>query len=387
MKHFSIIFFFLFSIQFIYSQSDNPTTWDNFTIYVTASEDPLFVDLSNDLGLGIMDKDELDIEYSRGSNGDYVLGGRFQVLVNLTDKNPAMRYLIVGDYASENLEKDRRASRYSWQQLSKKTQEGLLNWSRDNKVNNSNRTIKENTEDPNNPRTWTYFKILARVEDDSTFFKLQDDLGIDPKLESYTLVVNISDSLRQYHFVILGDETDPSSARFSWEQLSQSSQEGLLNWTGTNKENLNFNKNYFSNKLSLYNELIKLNPKYRKIYYLYFLRGQANGRLKNYTNAITDYNKSIELNDEFSKSFLGRAGINYINENYMEALKDYNTALEIDPDNPKIYGSIGDTYMNMKKYKEAIASFERAISLNPYDYRASGYEWNIKFIKDYYLKK
>lgn len=70
-----------------------------------------------------------------------------------------------------------------------------------------------------------------------------------------------------------------------------------------------------------------------------------------------------------------------------QALKDYNRTLELDPDNPQMYGSIGDTYMNMKKYKEAIAAFEKAIKLNPTDFRASGYEWNIKFIKDYYLKE
>jgi hypothetical protein len=44
-------------------------------------------------------------------------------------------------------------------------------------------------EDPNNARTWKYFKVLARAEDDSIFIIAQDDMGIDPKLESYSIVV------------------------------------------------------------------------------------------------------------------------------------------------------------------------------------------------------
>ncbi len=102
-------------------------------------------------------------------------------------------------------------------------------------------------EDPQNPRTWKYFKILARAEDDSIFILAQDDMAIDPKMESYNLVVNISDPNEQNQFVILGDESDPSATRFVWTQLSKRVRDGLINWTNTNKENLNQKKlNYAS---------------------------------------------------------------------------------------------------------------------------------------------
>lgn len=105
-----------------------------------------------------------------------------------------------------------------------------------------------------NPRTWTYFRILARAQDDSVFIKLQDELGIDPKLESYILVVNISDPFNQY--VIIGDENSPDASRFSWNQLSKSVQQALLNWTATNKENLNKKKlNYASVFLDVFKKI------------------------------------------------------------------------------------------------------------------------------------
>ncbi|RPI18787.1 MAG: hypothetical protein EHM58_04025 [Ignavibacteriae bacterium] len=109
-------------------------------------------------------------------------------------------------------------------------------------VFSSTKDIYSQQEDPNNPRTWNYFKILARAEDDSIFIIAQDDMGIDPKLESFTLVINISDPNPQNQFVVLGDELDPSSQRFAWTQLSKRVQDGLKNWTGTNKENLNQKK-------------------------------------------------------------------------------------------------------------------------------------------------
>ena len=94
-------------------------------------------------------------------------------------------------------------------------------------------------DDPDNPRTWKYFKIYARAEDDSIFIIGQDDMGIEPKLESYTIVVNLSDANAQNQFVVLGDESDPAAQRYAWSQLSKKVQDGLINWTGTNKENLN----------------------------------------------------------------------------------------------------------------------------------------------------
>jgi len=109
------------------------------------------------------------------------------------------------------------------------------------------KNIYSQQEDPANPRTWNYFKILARAQDDSIFIIFQDDVAIDPKLESYTIVVNVTDPNPQNQFVSVGDENDPSASRFAWSQLSKRVQDGLKNWSGTNKENLNQKKlNYAS---------------------------------------------------------------------------------------------------------------------------------------------
>lgn len=97
------------------------------------------------------------------------------------------------------------------------------------------------------PRTWKYFRINARTSDDSVFYKLQEELVIEPKLESFAVTINVQDPNPINQSVIIGDETSPDALRYSFSQLSKPIQDGLVNWTGTNKINLNPRKlNYGS---------------------------------------------------------------------------------------------------------------------------------------------
>ena len=106
------------------------------------------------------------------------------------------------------------------------------------------------------PATWKYFRIDARAQDDSTFVKLQDDLGVDPKSESYQLIVNVLDPVAANHYVVIGDETDPNALRASWDRVSPDVQKGLLNWRGANKTNLNKKKlNYGSVFLDVFKNI------------------------------------------------------------------------------------------------------------------------------------
>ncbi|MEO8208966.1 MAG: hypothetical protein ABI840_00280 [bacterium] len=117
-----------------------------------------------------------------------------------------------------------------------------------------NSYIYSQQERGDDPRTWKYFKILARAQDDSVFIKVQDELNIDPKLESYILVVNILDPSPINQYVVIGDETSPDASRFLWSDLSSGVQQTLLNWSGSNKENLNKKKLTYT---SVFTDVIK----------------------------------------------------------------------------------------------------------------------------------
>lgn len=103
----------------------------------------------------------------------------------------------------------------------------------------SNTKIYGQVERDDDPRTWKYFQIFARAQDDSVFIKVQEELNIEPKLESYILVVNILDPSPINQYVVIGDERSPDASRFLWTDLSEGVQKALLNWAGSNKENLN----------------------------------------------------------------------------------------------------------------------------------------------------
>ena len=102
--------------------------------------------------------------------------------------------------------------------------------------------VQAQAEREDDPRSWKYFRIFARAQDDSVFVKLQDDLLIDPKLESYVVTINIADPEPLNQYIVLGDEASPDAQRYAWTQLSEDVQNSLIAWTGTNKENLNLKK-------------------------------------------------------------------------------------------------------------------------------------------------
>lgn len=80
-----------------------------------------------------------------------------------------------------------------------------------------------------------FFKIYVTTSDDSLFNLLQDDLGIDPKLDSYLIYVDIRSEESKKQYLVLGDMNHPSSMRFGWDLFSEKVKKGLLNWSKPNK--------------------------------------------------------------------------------------------------------------------------------------------------------
>jgi hypothetical protein len=101
----------------------------------------------------------------------------------------------------------------------------------------SGKLIKENhTSFLNQIRPGIYFTIIANINEDTLFSRIQDDFQIEPKLASYMITVNITDPEELNQYVVIGDESDATSLRFSWSQLTLENQRGLLAYTGPNKK-------------------------------------------------------------------------------------------------------------------------------------------------------
>jgi hypothetical protein len=80
-----------------------------------------------------------------------------------------------------------------------------------------------------------YFRINASTDDDILFVKLQDEINIDPKMQSYMITVDLRDKDENNHKIIIGELTDITRIVFAWKSLSKETRDGLIKWNGSNK--------------------------------------------------------------------------------------------------------------------------------------------------------
>jgi hypothetical protein len=55
-------------------------------------------------------------------------------------------------------------------------------------------------------------------------------------MERYTVIIDIRSKDPNQQYLLFGDEENPT--RYSWSQISEEVRNGLINWTGASKENL-----------------------------------------------------------------------------------------------------------------------------------------------------
>jgi len=123
-----------------------------------------------------------------------------------------------------------------------------------------------------------------------------------------------------------------------------------------------------------------------------FKRANLYGHLKNYHNAILDYNHIIEIAPDFGPAYLNRGvlqsqlivmfdAFNNSQNNdfnpedqpdYNESIasidnvkSDYNKAIELLPELPYAYYNLGNIYCAEQKYNEGFALYDKVIEINP----------------------
>ncbi len=99
---------------------------------------------------------------------------------------------------------------------------------------------------------------------------------------------------------------------------------------------------------------------------LYIWRGNVRYEQKDYDNAIADYNKAIEINQNYTLAFYNRAFAWIGKKEYDKAIEDYNTVIKLNPDYlANAYVIKGSVLRAIKKYDEAIEYYNKAIDIDP----------------------
>ncbi len=104
----------------------------------------------------------------------------------------------------------------------------------------------------------------------------------------------------------------------------------------------------------------------QNLYKCFNTRGAAKAHLGDYSGALTDYNKAIEINSSYVDAYYNRGVLRENIKDYSGALADYTKAIEINPSYADAYYSRGLVKANSKEHgdlKDACEDWKKAAEL------------------------
>lgn len=112
--------------------------------------------------------------------------------------------------------------------------------------------------------------------------------------------------------------------------------------------------------------------------------GDAHYRKDEYDLAIKDYNKTIELRDDYDLAYCKRGLAYRGKDDFDQAIKDFTKAIELKPDNAENYQERGFIYYLKRDYDRAMKDYTKVIELKPdyteaYTYRANIYNFRNEY--------
>jgi tetratricopeptide (TPR) repeat protein len=119
--------------------------------------------------------------------------------------------------------------------------------------------------------------------------------------------------------------------------------------------------NDYSGAMDDFNKSIEINPNFSEAF---FNRGILKKVLEDYQGALDDYNTAIELDDN-SEAYRYRAGIKKINKDYNGAINDFNIAVEKYPEDDSSFYGRGELKYGLADYNGAIKDFNKSIEIKP----------------------
>ncbi len=118
----------------------------------------------------------------------------------------------------------------------------------------------------------------------------------------------------------------------------------------------------YKEAITQYQEALALDPNYANAYLGW---GVALYNLKEYDEAIEKFKEAIKKNPKYADAYNNWGYELNDLKNYDEAITMFKKAIKIDPKHANAYNNWGDTLNNLKKYDEAIAMFKKAIEIDP----------------------
>lgn len=118
-------------------------------------------------------------------------------------------------------------------------------------------------------------------------------------------------------------------------------------------------KGQYSKAIEDLDKAIELNPKTASAYNN---RGIAYAKISQYDKAIEDFNKAVELNPD-ANIYNNRANVYNNKGQYDWAIWDYTKAVSLEPNYKDAYFSRGNAYANKGQYDRAISDYRKACEM------------------------
>ena len=138
---------------------------------------------------------------------------------------------------------------------------------------------------------------------------------------------------------------------------------GCYNLKIAHKDSLNSAKKmYFKKSFDDFNKVIELDENYSNIYHS---RGLASYFLKDYVNAIKDFDKEIQKDPKNKELYFDRGNAKKENLDYTGAIADFDKTIELSPKSEDAYFNRGNVKKDINDFSGALKDYDKAIELNP----------------------
>jgi len=97
----------------------------------------------------------------------------------------------------------------------------------------------------------------------------------------------------------------------------------------------------------------------------YLLKGDACIRLKNYSQAIKEFDMAEEFAPRLFLVYAAKGMFYAFQDNYDLAMENFNQAIKLHPDSADLYNNRGIIYYCLKDYLSALSDFNQAIKISP----------------------
>jgi putative GTP pyrophosphokinase len=125
------------------------------------------------------------------------------------------------------------------------------------------------------------------------------------------------------------------------------------------------NKNRFEEAVALYSRIIDLKPENEICALIYKHRGMAYFAQSRYNDAISDFTKALELDNQSHRAAYYRGVVHSVLKQYPEAIDDFTLSLDLNPFQHFCLFRRGQAYYHLDDFPHALSDCEAALAIEP----------------------